>query len=63
MKVISAVFLTVGFLTAFMAGASGMIIAGVGPGGVERALGMLASAVAGFGLILGGALIRSPKSN
>ena len=39
-----------GFLTLRIAAVAGMVIAGVGPGGLERAVGTLGSAVAGLGL-------------
>jgi hypothetical protein len=54
MKILRGIFLVVGFLTLFMAGLAGMIIAGVGPGSIERAVATLAAAVAGSGMMLAG---------
>jgi hypothetical protein len=57
MKVLRGVFLTAGFIILFMAGASGLIIAGIGPGTLERAVATLAAAVAGVGLGVAGAML------
>ncbi|GEM_PF-6914001 len=57
MKTLRGIVLTVGFLTLLMAGLAGMIIAGVGPGSMERALASLASAVAGSGMMIAGAML------
>ena len=58
MTIVRVIFLTVGFITLFMAGLAGMIIAGVGPGSLERAVAALASAVAGAGLAVVGAMLN-----
>ncbi|MGO9602907.1 MAG: hypothetical protein ACLQAT_05800 [Candidatus Binataceae bacterium] len=58
MKILRGIVLVVGFLTLFMAGLAGMIIAGVGPGSVERAIAALASAVAGSGMMIAGAMLK-----
>ncbi|MGO9454448.1 MAG: hypothetical protein ACLQDV_25875 [Candidatus Binataceae bacterium] len=58
MKILRGIILVVGFLTLFMAGLAGMIIAGVGPGSVERAIAALASAVAGSGMMIAGAMLK-----
>ncbi len=57
MKVLKGIVLVVGFLTLFMAGLAGMIIAGVGPGSMERAVAALAAAVAGSGMMIAGAML------
>ena len=57
MKILRGIVLAVGFLTLFMAGLAGMIIAGVGPGSMERAVAALASAVAGSGMMIAGAML------
>jgi len=58
MKILIGASLTLGFLTLFMAGLAGMIIAGVGPGSMERAVAALASAVAGSGMMIAAAMLR-----
>jgi len=60
-KLTVGAFLLLGFVLTAMAGAAGMIIAGVGPGSMERAVAALASAVAGLGLVIAGAIIRGQK--
>jgi len=57
MKALRAIILVAGFLTLFMAGLAGMIIAGVGPGTLERAVAALASAVAGTGMTVATAML------
>lgn len=57
MKILRGIVLVVGFLTLFMAGLAGMIIAGLGPGSMERAVATLAAAVAGSGMMLAGAIL------
>ena len=57
MTILKGIVLTVGFLILFMAGLAGMIIAGVGPGSMERAVAALASAVAGSGMMIAGAML------
>ncbi len=57
MRVLLGIVLTVGFLTLFMAGLGGLIITGVGPGSVERAIASLAAAVAGSGMMIAGAML------
>jgi len=54
MKVARALVIVLGVLTLFMSALAGMLIAGIGPGSLERAVGALASAIAGCGLFLGG---------
>lgn len=57
MKILRGIVLVVGFLTLFMAALAGMIIAGVGPGTMERAVAALAAAIAGSGMMIAGAML------
>jgi hypothetical protein len=62
MKVVQATVLVFGFLKQLIAAVAGMVIAGVGPGGRERAVGPLGSAVAGLGFgVTGAKLARSNR--
>ena len=60
MKVLRLIILLVGFLTLFLAGLSGLVIVGVGPGSVERAIAALAAAVAGAGMTMAGIKLARP---
>ena len=61
MKVLIGIVLAIGFLTLFTSGLAGMIIAGVGPGSMERAVASLASAVAGTGMMIAGAMLLKDR--
>jgi hypothetical protein len=61
MKILQIVFLVFGFLTLLMSAVAAMVIAGVGPGGLERAVGTLGSAIAGLGFATAGAMLVRPS--
>ena len=59
MKMTTAIFMVMGCLLLLIAGGSGLVIAGIehaSPG--ERAIAMLATAVAGLGLVNAGAMFE-----
>jgi len=57
MKMVQATFLIFGFLALLMAAVAGMVIAGVGPGSLERAVGTFGSPVAGLGFAVSGPML------
>ena len=59
MKVVRSLFLVLGFILVLMAGIGGLIIADLGPGSLERAVGLLASATAGGSLTIAAAMLRN----
>ena len=61
MRILGGTFLVIGFISLFLAALTGTIIAGVGPGSMERAVGALASAVAGSGTVLAAATLIRPS--
>ena len=59
-KILRFIILLVGVLTLFLAGLSGLVIVGVGPGSVERAIAAPAAAVAGAGMTMTGIKLARP---